>query len=384
MTVRICDVTFADWISIEHAGRYTDTFIFHIDALNGLPPFGYRPLLQRLVAELNQKRPGASLWIRVDSPGEWYLAEIKRSLLRGLGIPYIVTRANEQPDYYSFSFRPRLFSPSLNRPPALDNGFSHVSMEARKCLQVLGRIRKGNEDEIASLTGLSKKVTLDILYGLKKNKLVEHKVGKKIQKDKSKPVEMDPFPLWHPTRRGLSIALRSWGASKKVDFSRVKELNPDKICTPHRNTSRKWLAWLRSAYLRAEIWTGWSETHLPGISVFPDALAWGRIQGYETLFWLEVGDEHKSRKKIEKITNKRLDEAWKLCKRTGIRLVYAQLSTNWVLEAARWACVKLPEGVAVVMGNRKRFGELPMVEWGNKSVINEETESLIPSRWSDR
>lgn len=370
MTVRICDVTFADWINLEHEGRYTDTFIFHIDALNGLPPFGYRPLLQRLVAELNQKRPGASIWIRVDSPGEWYLAEVKRSLLRGFGIPYIVTRANERPDYFSFSFRPRLFSPSLSRPPAIDDGFSHVSMEARKCLQVLGRIRKANEDEIASLVGLSKKVTLDMLYELKKNRLVEHKIGKKIQKDKSKPVEMDPYPLWHPTRRGLSIALRSWGASKQMDFSRVKELNPDKICTPHRNTSRRWLAWLRSAYARAEIWTGWSETHLPGISVFPDALVWGKIQGYETLFWLEVGDEHKSTEEIEKITKKRLKSAWKFCQRTGVRLVYAQISPPWVQDTVRRVCNKLPPEVAVVIGNPRRIGELPVVEWNKVNPSN--------------
>ena len=225
---------------------------------------------------------------------------------------------------------PRLFSPSLNRPHAIDNGFSHVSMDARKCLQVLGRIRKGNEDEIASLAGLSKEATLDVLYGLKKNRLVEHKIGKKIQKDKSKPVEMDPFPLWHPTRNGLSIALRSWGASKQVDFSKVKELNPDKICTPHRNTSRRWWAWQRSAYPRAEIWTGWSETHLPGISVYPDALTWGRIQRYETLFWLEVRDEHKRSDEIEEITKIRLASALEFCQRTGVNLVYAQIGPKWV------------------------------------------------------
>ena len=369
MTVRICDVTFADWISIEHECRYTDTFIFHIDALNGLPPFGYRPMLQRLVAELIQKRPGASLWIRVNSPGEWYLAEIKRSLLRGFGIPYIVTQVNEQPDYYSFSFRPRLFSPSLRRPPAIDDGFSHVSMEALKCLQVLGRIRKGDEDEIASLAGLSKKVALDILRVLEESRLVEYKIGKKIQKDKSKPVEMDPYPLWHPTRNGLSIALRSWGASKHVDFSNIKELHPDKICTPHRNISRRWLAWLRSAYPRAEIWTGWSEAHLPGLSVYPDALAWGRIQGRETLFWVEVGDDHKSRKQITKISPKRLSEGYKFCKETGVWLVFAQLSVNWVNETACWSIKDVPPEVAVVMGVLKRDGDLPIVEWGKITTL---------------
>jgi len=202
-----------------------------------------------------------------------------------------------------------------------------------------------------------------VLHALEESRLVEYKVGKKIQKDKSKPVEMDPFPLWHPTRRGLSIALRSWGASKQVDFSKVKELHPDKICTPHRNTSRRWLAWLRSAYPRAEIWTGWSETHLSGISVYPDALAWGRIQGYETLFWLEVGDDHKSTEEIEEITKKRLKSALKFCHRTGVRLVYAQISPPWVQDIVRWVCNNLPPDVSVILANRHDFGKLPTVEW---------------------
>ena len=363
MTVRLCDVTFSDWISLNYEGGYTDTFIFHIDALNGLPPFGYHPLLQRLVAELNRKRRGASLWIRVESPGEWYVMEVKRSMKRGFSIPYIVTRAGEEPEYPRFSFRPKLFHAPLRPPPTLDDGLSRFSQAEVKCLQVLTRIRKGAEDEIASLAGLSKKVTLEVLYELKKNKLVEHKLGEKVQKEKSMPREMDLFPMWHPTRKGRSIALRSWGASKQVDFSKVKELNPHLIGTAHRTTSRQWLAWLRSAYPREQIWTGWSESKLPGISVYPDALAWAKIQGYETLFWLEVGDEHKSTKVIEEITQTRLNSAWTFCQRTGARLVYAQLSPNWVQEAASWSFTNLPPGMAIVKGNSSKFGKLSIIEW---------------------
>ena len=363
MTVRLGDVTFADWISLEYEGGFTDTFIFQIDAMNGLPPFGYRPLLQRLVAELNKKRRGASLWIRVDSPGDWYLMEVKLAMRRGFSIPYIVTHVGEVPDFRSFSFRPTLYPSPQKRPPAVENGLENISQEHMKCLQVLARVRKGNVDEIASLTGRSEKVTENIVKELQENKQVVFKIGEKIQKDKSKPKEMDPYPMWHPTRNGLSIALRSWGASRQVDFSGVKELNPDKICTPHRNTSRKWLAWLRSAYPLAEIWTGWSETKMPGISVYPDALAWGKIQGYETLFWLEVGDNHKKRNEIEQITKKRLKSAWKFCKRTGVRLVYAQLSPDWVQEAASWSFTNLPPRTAIVKGNSKKFGTLSLVEW---------------------
>lgn len=97
---------------------------------------------------------------------------------------------------------------------------------------------------------------------------------------------------------------------------------------------------------------GRSEFYLSKLSVIPDGLAWGRIQGYETLFWLEVGDDHKDRDEFTEITTKRLEQARRLCDRSGVRLVYVQLSKKWVHEAARWACVDLPEEAAVVMGNK--------------------------------
>jgi len=59
---------------------------------------------------------------------------------------------------------------------------------------------------------------------------------------------MDPYWMWHPTRKGVSVALRSWGASKGVDFCDVKELNQHLIGMPYRTNSRRWLAWLQSAY----------------------------------------------------------------------------------------------------------------------------------------
>jgi len=364
MTVRLGDVTFSDWISLECEGGFTDTFIFDIDALNGLPPFRYRPLLQRLVAELDKKRPGASLWIRVTSPGEWYLMEVKRSMARGLSIPYVVTSKDKTPDYRSFSFGPRLFSSSSSlHPPKVDDELSLFSCEELRCLQVLARIRKGTENEVASLTGLPETITYEVLQGLQKKKRVKFKLGEVIEKDKSKPKKMDPYWMWHPTRKGLSVALRSWGASSGVDFSKAKELNPHLIGTPHRTTSRRWPAWLKSAYPHAEIWTGWSETKLPGIAFYPDALAWGRIQGYETLFWLEVGDDHKKRTFIEAITRRRLKASIKFSRKTGVRLVYAQLSPDWVQDAASWSFTNLPAGTAIVKGNSKTFGNLSLAEW---------------------
>jgi hypothetical protein len=369
MTVRLGDVTFSDWISLKYEGGYTDTFIFDIDALNGLPPFVFHPLLQRLVAELDPKRPGASLWIRVTSPGEWYLMEVKRSMTDGFSVPYVVTSKDKTPDYHSFSFGPRLFSSSLLRPPKVDDEFSHFSREELKCLQVLTRNRKGSLEEIASLAGLPETTALDVLQGLQKKKKVIFKLGEVFQKDKSKPKKMDPYPMWHPTRKGVSAALRSWGASKGVDFSNIKELHPDKICTPHRNISRRWLAWLRSAYPLTEIWTGWTEVQLPEISVRPDALAWGRIQGFETLFWLELGDGHKKRIEIQRITRIRLASALEFCQQTGIRLVYAQISPPWVQKAVGMVLGPLPPDMAAVTASTRRFGKLPTVEWGSITTL---------------
>jgi hypothetical protein len=82
-------------------------------------------------------------------------------------------------------------------------------------------------------------------------------------------------------------------------------------------------------------------------------------QGCETLFWLEVGEEHKTRKDIISDVSRRLRQAITLSEQTGIRLVFALLGTRWVREEARWACRQLPPSVAVVMGDWARFGELP-------------------------
>lgn len=368
MTIRVGKVTFFDWVSLPFRGKWTDTFIFRIDARNGLPPFVFRSMLQRMCAYMCTKRSIASLWIQVDAPGDWYLAEVKRSMLPGLGLPYVVTGVGDMPKYESFSYQPPLLHEPPPHPPLVEEK-QIVLQDELRCLQVLGRIVKGNEQDIASLTGLSEEVVMELLADLDKRKLVIHKIGSKITGDKSKRVEMDSGPLWHLKRKGLKLALRSWGVPKGIEFTSRTEENLFLIDTDHRHVSRSWPAWLKAAWPRGEIWAGWSEVRIPETSVLPDALAWGRIQGYETLFWLEVGDEHKKGAEIEEITRKRLNEAREFCRETGVRLVYTQLSPDWVHEAAGWAFDNLRSEVAVIMGSSRRFGELPMLEWGTVSAV---------------
>lgn len=362
MTVRIGNMTFSDWVSLPFEDGWTDTFIFRISAQACIPPFEYAPLLKRIVAHTLCKRRTASIWVHVNAPGKWYMAEVQRSLER-LKLPHVVTDGSE-PGYLDFPWCPWLGHEKSKQPPFVEEKLPPVSPEELRCLQALGRIETGNEHEIASLAGLSVDVTETILVGLKEKELVVYKNGSEQVDIKSWPARIDTFPLWHLTSRGLSVALRSWGVPRGTEFTSRLEEHLTQTGVVHRHVSRVWAAWLRAAWPQAEIWAGWSEVGLPETDVIPDGLAWGRIHGYETLFWLEVGDEHKSREKITQITATRLHEAQKFCGRTGVRLVYAQLSTGWVREAARWACKNLPKEVAVVMANPRCFGTLPVLEWG--------------------
>lgn len=357
MTIRLGDVTFSDWSSLEYEGGFTDTFIFHIDALNGLPPFGYRPLLQRLTARLNNKRKGSSLWIQVDSPGEWYGMEVKHSLSRGFRIPHVVTSVGQTPEWTSFLRRPDLWHSKCAEPPAIHPKPDLVSMDELKCMRVLARIQEGLISEITSLADLNETVVTSAIGTLREKRFL-------LLAPEQEDAKMDG-PYWQLTRSGLSYTMRKWNAPPKIDFTdRLEGGDPNDVRMPHRHVSRMWTAWLRSAYPKAEIWMGWSEVSVPGISVRPDALVWGRIQGFETLFWLEVGDNHKRKDEIEADTRKRLEQAVLFCRRTGVRLVYAQLSPNWVKKAAGWGIGQLPPDVAVIMSNWDRFISLPTVEWG--------------------
>jgi hypothetical protein len=363
MTVRLGNVTFTDWVSLQFPNGWTDTFMFRISPGACVPPFSYEEPLKRMAAHANLKRPGASLWVQVDGPGDWFAAEI-RHCLKGMKIPFAVTKAGTTPTHLDFSRPLQLFHSQSQPPPVVGDGQEEVSLVELHCLQALGRMVKGDVQELASLTGLPLEITKTLMVCLAEKKLAVLKASPKIGRKYSRPQQMDLFPLWHLTSKGLSLALRSWDIPKGIDFTSRLEEHLWQIGTPHRHTSRLWADRLKSAWPQVEVWASWSEVQIPGLSVIPDGLAWGRIQGYETLFWLEVGDGHKSRKKITDITTKRLDGAWKLCQRTGVRLVYIQLSTNWIIEAAHWGCVKLPDEVAVAMGNMRRFRELPTIEWG--------------------
>jgi len=188
MTVRIGDVTFFDWISLQYTDGWTDTFIFCIDSKACIPPFNYAPLIRRLVAHVVNKRSCASIWVQVDSPGEWFMLEVRKSL-RGLKLPFVVTRKGDTPRFEDFSFRPTLHHDPLRPPPNMDDGLQSYSSDELRCLRALGRMAKGNEHEVEVMTDLPMKVARDLLVKLESEDLVEQTNIHKTKHKKSKPTQ---------------------------------------------------------------------------------------------------------------------------------------------------------------------------------------------------
>jgi len=367
MTVRLGNMTFADWVSLPYDGGWTDTFIYRVSSQACLPPFAYAPVIKRLTTrKIRNLRKSMSLWVQVDAPGEWFAIELLHAL-KGLQVPCAVTDGRT-PKKEDFSYPTWLGVSDAGKPPVVPDGPSLVSPEELLCLQALGRMVKGEPEEIAALAGLSDGGTNRMLLDLEERELTIFRTGHRLTKNKVREIKSmpDPHPLWHLTRQGTSVALRSWGVPKTVTFDKMyrEEQFTHLIPNKHRSKTRMWPAWLKAAWPHAEIWTAWAEVKLPEMKTIPDALAWGRIQGYETLFWLEVGDNHKSKPDIETSMRVRLHDALTLSRRTNVRVVFAFLGPKWVQDAAVWAFEKLPPEIGVVMSGWTKFGQLPVLEWG--------------------
>ena len=118
MAVRIGNITFSDWVSLHILGGWSDTFTFRISTQACVPPFSYAPLLKHMSRSLSA-RANASLWVQVESPGEWFMFEIRRAL-KEIPLPYAVTRADTTPQYLDFSSEPDLLYSQPLPPPFVE------------------------------------------------------------------------------------------------------------------------------------------------------------------------------------------------------------------------------------------------------------------------
>ncbi len=179
----------------------------------------------------------------------------------------------------------------------------------------------------------------------------------------------DIWPYWRIRRPGLSAALRAWGVPAGAEYGYRSERNR-LLDSVHRRRSRQWPKWVSKALPHAEIYAGWSEVGIPGLKANPDALAWGKIADFETLFWLEVESGKSSRNLILEKTTVRWLKATSYAEAVGVNLLFVFLAMPWVRDAARLAFLDVPKTSAVIVADwsRHNFGKLPFPKWGETVV----------------
>ncbi len=361
--VRVGSLLFDAWHSLLLNEGWSDTFVYRLSARDGLPPVDYARAVRRVVPPLLKLRHSASLWVAVESPpgGTWYPEQVRRTL-HGISAPVVVTNGlNTPPQINDFSFYPWMERIQSPPPPQAENPLPEdISPNELCCLQVLARLEQAYTLEVASLAGCSRPTARKALKSLREQKLLDFVPESSNTR----------YPYWEIRRGGVSLALRSWGVSAGVSFPRRKERRYGGkkrskgqkvlyVSGRHRNTSRLWPAWLRTAWPdQAIVWAGWSEVFLGGSR--PDALAWGLLGGRETIFWLEV--ESGNRSKVE-IARKAIRSINKAIQYVGafsdLDLVVAFLGPPWVIGGIRDLLGDVPGQVAVVLAGWTVFGLLP-------------------------
>jgi len=368
MLVRVGSLLFDEWHSLSLNGGWSDTFVYRLSSNDSLPPVDYANAVRRVIPPLLKLRHSASLWVSVESPpgGTWFAEQVRRTL-HGISAPVAVTNGLDvSPQLNDFSFYPwteRIQSPP---PPQAENPVPEdISANELRCLQVLTRLEQAYTLEVASLSGCSRPTARKALKSLRERDLLDYFP----ESDRVR------YPYWEIRRRGVSLALRSWGISAGVSFPRRKErryggekrIRDEKILYVggrHRNTSRLWPAWLRKAWSgRATIWAGWSEVFLGGSR--PDALAWGLLNGREAIFWLEVESGNRSKVEIARKAIRSINKAILYVDSfSDLDLVVTFLGPPWVLGGIKDVLSDVPGRMAVVLAGWTDFGVLPEPVWG--------------------
>ena len=363
MAYLVKEMIYPAWKSPLLGDKWADLFVFPVSSNDGLPPSDYAALVRQLASPLALWRRGSSAWVKVNAPGTWFLAEM-RSSLRGLPLPVAVTNADRQPQVTDFSFRPQTFYSPSPPPPAADDLYTNELSESElACLRVLARLETAFTSEIASLAGMSIPYARQALIALRKQRLAYYETCTACPggQARERSERGGDYPFWKVSRPGLSLALRSWHVPPSMKFSFYKERARSQ--GRHRRDARLWPAWLRRAWPHAEIWSAWSEISVPG-RLFPDALAWGRLDDQETLFWLEVESGKASRADLQLKMTQRLSRAVVYANQFSLCLVFAVLAPPWVRETVAQVFHNLPQSVSVVLTDWKDFGRLPTPKWG--------------------
>lgn len=380
MAVRVGSAIFEDHVSLEVLpNKWTDTFVLPIRYDMALPPWDNAEVINAAIPTLLKLRRGASLWVPVTAPGNWYFKEV-RFALRNPELPVAVTCDQNLPSILDFSRPPGVFgTPCQGGVDTGPSSLQDLSQDEMKSLLLMARLTAAYTNEVASSCLIEDRACRTALRELEKKGYVEyhendtnidsHLSSARQRSSKGEKRQDDVWPYWRIRRPGLSVALRAWGVPSGAVFSSRSERNRllDSI---HRRRSRQWPKWVSKALPHAEIYAGWNEVGIPGLKANPDALAWGQIDGHETLFWLEVESGHSSKNLILDKTTVRWLKATGYAEAVGMHLVFVFLAMPWVRDAARLAFIDVPKTSAVVVADwsRQNFGKLPFPKWGETTI----------------
>jgi hypothetical protein len=384
MAVKLGPAIFEDHISIELVPKkWTDTFIFPVRHDRALPPWNYAEVVKTVIQALRKSRRSPSLWVPVMAPGRWYFDEMKYTL-RKASIPVAVTLGRNIPHILDFSKHPGLYNaPCLASALAAPLPTADLTENALRSLLVMARFTAAYTNEVECSLMLGEVASRTALRSLAKRGYVEYhpndgKIDAHILSSRQRPASKnrqgmkwngDYWPYWKIRRPGVSAALRAWGVPSGIQFDyrleRTRLLN-----SHHRRRSRQWPKWVSLALPHAEIYAGWNEVSIPGLKARPDALAWGRIHGVETLFWLEVESGRFTRSRIVEKTAIRWMKAQGYADAACVHLIFVLLGMPWVREAARTAITEISRNCAVIISSwhRLNFGKLPYPKWGEAVV----------------
>ncbi|MEK6753927.1 MAG: winged helix-turn-helix domain-containing protein [Chloroflexota bacterium] len=330
-----------------------DIFWHHISYKDGLPPYAQARIIDLIVNQLIKARPHPALWISVETPGNWFYAELKR--LVKFKIPMTIQPA-WKPVVWEWQFSSPIQpthiqegdAPSL--APCFDPKAYGIKGPALRILQILARLKTAYRPEIASLAGFSESHVRNLLKQLQVAGLIERRqIGK--------------YEGWAIRANGLRLAHRSWNIPKGVHFTKYRgEFRY--AGERHRRKARMWRAWLEQAYPDIDIWEAWTE--VPILRGIPDALAWGTHQGKEMLFWLEVDSGKSSGKTMQRIYSVRIAQACRHAVAWDLPILFCIMGPGWVVRHFRKYDYSKFTPIALIGHDWRDFGGLPqyaMGEW---------------------
>ncbi|MBV6451386.1 MAG: hypothetical protein MHPDNHAH_02122 [Anaerolineales bacterium] len=352
-----------EWTPIYLANRQDvvlDVFRHHIYYKDGLPPYAQARIIDLIANQLIKARPHSALWVSVETPGNWFYAELKR--LVKFKMPMTIQLASKPVAWeWQFSSPIQPTRIQVGDFPALASIFdpkvSGIKEPALRVLRILARLKTAYRPEIASLAGFSESHVRNLLKQLQVEALIERRqIGK--------------YEGYAIRTKGLSLAHRSWSVPKGVHFT--KHRGEFRYAGErHRRKSRRWRAWLEKAYPNIEIWESWTEVPLQrGI---PDALAWGMHEGKEMLFWLEVDSGKSSGQTMRRIYSGRIAQACRYAWAWNLPIVFCIMGPGWVVRHFRRYDYSKFTPIAVIGHDWRDFGALPqyvMGEWRDDLMLD--------------